>query len=124
MVGLLENDYIRPDTKTPGLKEAREKLVYYNMDEAERAAYDRHVDAIMIQNDVLGTAKLEGLVEGRMKGLEEGRVEGREEGREEGLVEGEEKGILKVARNMKEKNMPMDIIIQMTGLTAEDIERL
>ena len=94
------------------------------MDEAERAAYDRHVDAIMIQNDVLGTAKLEGLVEGRMKGLEEGRVEGREEGREEGLVEGEEKGILKVARNMKEKNMPMDIIIQMTGLTAEDIERL
>ena len=47
-----------------------------------------------------------------------------EEGREEGLVEGEEKGILKVARNMKEKNMPMDIIIQMTGLTAEDIERL
>lgn len=128
----LKNDYIRPDTKTPGLKEAREKLVYYNMDEAERAAYDRHVDAIMIQNDVLGTAKLEGLVEGRMKGLEEGRVEGREkgleegrvEGREEGLVKGEEKGILKVARNMKEKNMPMDIIIQMTGLTAEDIERL
>ena len=109
----LKNDYIRPDTKTPGLKEAREKLVYYNMDEAERAAYDRHVDAIMIQNDVLGTAKLEGLVEGRMK-----------EGREEGLVKGEEKGILKVARNMKEKNMPMDIIIQMTGLTAEDIERL
>ena len=124
----MKNDYIRPDTKTPGLKEAREKLVYYNMDEAERAAYDPHVDAIMIQNDVLGTAKLEGLVEGRMKGLEEGRVEGRvegrEEGREEGLVEGEEKGILKVARNMKEKNMPMDIIIQMTGLTAEDIERL
>ena len=86
----------------------------------------------MIQNDVLGTAKLEGLVEGRMKGLEEGRVEGREkgleegrvEGREEGLVKGEERGILKVARNMKEKNMPMDIIIQMTGLTAEDIERL
>jgi len=33
----LKNDYIRPDTKTPGLKEAREKLVYYNMDEAERA---------------------------------------------------------------------------------------
>ena len=124
----LKNDHIRPDTTTPGLKEAREKLVYYNMDEAERAAYDRHVDAIMIQNDVLGTAKFEGLVEGRMKGLEEGRVEGRLEGRlegrEEGLIEGEEKGILKIARNMKEKNMPMDTIIQLTGLTAEDIERL
>ena len=51
-----------------------------------------------------------------MKGLEEGR-----EGR---LVESGEKGILKVVQNMKEKNMPMDIIIQMTGLTAEGIEGL
>mgnify|MGYP003054427799 CR=1 FL=1 len=65
----LKNDYIRPDTTTPGLREAREKLVYYNMTPTERAAYDRHVDAIMIQNDVLGTAKLEGLIEGEEKGV-------------------------------------------------------
>ena len=108
----LKNDYIRPDTTTPGLKEAREKFVYYNMTPTERAAYDRHVDAIMIQNDVLGTAKLEG------------RIEGRVEGKAEGLIEGEEKGVVKVARNMKKLGIPLDSIVLSTGLTIEEIERL
>ena len=124
----LKNDHIRPDTTAPGLKEAREKLIYYSMDASERAAYDRHVDAIMIQNDVLGTAKYEGLVEGRAEGRaegrEEGKVEGRVEGRAEGLVEGKLKGIVEVARNLKKLGVPLDSIIRSTGLTNEEIEQL
>lgn len=124
----LKNDHIRPDTTAPGLKEAREKLIYYSMDASERAAYDRHVDAIMIQNDVLGTAKFEGLVEGRAEGRaegrEEGKVEGRVEGRAEGLVEGKLKGIVEVARNLKKLGVPLDSIIRSTGLTNEEIEQL
>lgn len=50
----LKTGIIRPDTKAPGLEEARRKLIYYNLEPAERQAYDRHIDAIMIQNDVLG----------------------------------------------------------------------
>ena len=42
------------------------------MDKAEKLAYDRHIDAVMIQNDVLSTAKLEGHEEGHQLGLEEG----------------------------------------------------
>lgn len=128
----LKNDYIRPDTTTPGLKEAREKLVYYNMNPTERADYDRHVDAIMIQNDVLGTAKLEGKIEGKIEGRIEGRAEGKAEGRAEGkaegkaegLIEGEEKGVFKVARNMKKMGVPLDTIVLSTGLTEDEIERL
>ena len=108
MAGLFENDHIRPDTTTPGLKEAREKLVYYDMDPSERAAYDRHVDAIMIQNDVLGTAKFEGLVEGRAEGRAEGRTE----------------GILEVARNMKKMGISVETIIRSTGLRPEEVEQL
>lgn len=37
--------------------------MYYNMEPEERLTYDRHIDAIMIQNDVLNTAKLKGLAE-------------------------------------------------------------
>ena len=59
------------------------------MSPAERHAYDEHLSAIMIQNDVLDSAKLEGKIEGR----EEGRKEGREEGRKEGLKEGREEGL-------------------------------
>lgn len=108
----LKNDRIRPDTTTPGLKEVREKLIYYDMSPEERAAYDRHVDAIMIQNDVLGTAKFEGLLEGRAEGKEEGRKEGRLE------------AILEVARNMKRMGVPLETIAQSTGLTFEEVERL
>lgn len=39
--------------------------MYYNMSDVERYEYDEHVNALMIQNDVLNTAKLEDLEEGR-----------------------------------------------------------
>lgn len=112
----LKNGHIRPDTQAPGLAEARQKLIYYNMDKAEREAYDRHVDAIMIQNDVLGTAKLEGLIEGRAEGRTEGKAEGRVEGRVEGLME--------VARNLKKIGIPINTIVESTGLTIEEINNL
>ena len=49
----LKTGCIRPDTTAPGLEEARRKLIYYNMSKEERHAYDEHLSAIMIQNDVL-----------------------------------------------------------------------
>ena len=116
----LKTGSIRPDTKAPGLEEARKKLIYYNMEPADRQAYDRHIDAIMIQNDVLGTAKLEGLQEGREEGLQEGREKGLQEGRLEGRQE-EKRAI---ARNMKALNLPVETITQISGLTREEIEQL
>lgn len=65
----LKTGVIHPDTKAPGLEEARRKLVYYNMNKAEQLAYDEHINAIMIQNDVLSTAAMEGRQEGRRKVL-------------------------------------------------------
>ncbi|WP_308745055.1 Rpn family recombination-promoting nuclease/putative transposase [uncultured Bacteroides sp.] len=91
-VEYLKTGCIRPDTEAPGLKEAREKLVYYNMSKAERQAYDEHLSAIMIQNDVLDGAKLEGRME--------------------------------VARNMKKLGVPIEIIMQSTGLSEKEIENL
>lgn len=123
-IDYLKTGHIRPDTKAPGLGEARQKLVYYNMEPDERSAYDRHIDAIMIQNDVLGTAKLEGLTEGRIEGRIEGLIEGRIEGRAEGLVEGLAEGIRQTARNLKEKGIEIDVIIACTGLDADTIEAL
>lgn len=103
-VEYLKTGCIRPDTKTPGLEEARKKLIYYSMSPKERHAYDEHLNAIMIQNDVLEGAKLEGLMEGRM------------EGRMQGLAE--------VACNMKKQGIPIDIIMQSTGLSEKEIEGL
>ena len=108
----LKTGTIRPDTTTPGLEEARQKLIYYNMNKADKLAYDRHLDALMIQNDVLNTAKLEG--------LEEGRVEGREEG----IMVGRQEEKIATALNLKSLNIPIAVIVQATGLSIDEIDRL
>ena len=74
-VDYLKNGVIKPDTTAPGLQEAREKLRYYSMSNAERYAYDEHVNAIMIQNDVLENAMLEGYAEGLAEVRAEERID-------------------------------------------------
>ena len=112
----LKNNRIKDDTSTPGLKEARQRLLYMTMTDAERKAYDAHMDDIMVQNDVLDTAKMEGRAEGRAEGRIEGRAEGRVEGRTEEKIE--------MAKKMKAMGMAIETISQISGLTAEQIEQL
>ena len=103
-VEYLKNGVISPDTQSPGLQEAREKLKYYSMSDAERYAYDEHLNAIMIQNDVLRNAWLEG--------MEEGRAEGR----------AEEKN--NIGRKMLANGLSIEQIALITGLTEQEIKRL
>ena len=115
----LKDGTIRPDTTAPGLREAREKLKYYSMSTQERHAYDKHLDTIMIQNDVLDTAKWEG----RMEGLAEGKAEGLAEG----LAEGEARkveALRQTAANMKRMGIGAADIAKCTGLPVEVIEKL
>lgn len=111
-ISYLKNGVIRPDTTTPGLVEAREKLQYYNMSSEERHAYDEHINAIMIQNDVLNSAKLEGKIEGRIEGMAEGKAEGKAEEKRE------------IAKKLKAIGISIEQIKQATGLSSEDIEQL
>ena len=120
----LKTGIIRPDTKAPGLEEARQKLIYYNMDRAEQLAYDEHINAVMIQNDVLSTAADEGREEGREEGRQEGWQKGMQEGRQEGLAEGRAEEKIENARTMKSLNIPSEVIHQVTGLSIKDIEEL
>lgn len=108
----LKDGTIRPDTTAPGLGEAREKLRYYSMTPSERHAYDEHLSAIMIQNDVLDSAKLEGRIEGLAEGREEGLAIGKKEGREEGREAKNKENALK----MKALGIDSEIIRQVTGL--------
>lgn len=112
----LKSGIIRPDTKAPGLEEARQKLIYYNMSKEEMLAYDEHLSAIMIQNDVLSTAAKEGEEIGLQKGLQEGR--------QEGLKEGEQKAKYAIASAAKKQGLSSDIIAGLTGLSLEEIDKL
>lgn len=108
------------DATAPGLDEARKKLQLEKMTHAEREAYYRHLDNVVILQDNISTARGEGRMEGRAEGREEGRKEGREEGRAEGRAE----GIAETARKMKEGGLPTEQIQQFTGLSAEEISKL
>lgn len=119
-VRYLKSGVIAPDTTVPGLQEAREKLRYYDMSPAERHAYDEHINAIMIQNDVIGNTKLEGLLEGRIEGHAEGLAEGLAQGRTEGQTEERRKN----ARGMKAKGIDTQTIAEITGLNTEEIDSL
>ena len=115
---------IPADATAPGLKEAREKLRIEHMSKSELAAYYHHLDNVVILRDNIITARGEGKIEGYAEGREEGRAEGREEGRAEGRAEGEKEKALAIARNMKSASMPTDMIVQMTGLSADEIATL
>jgi len=50
--------------------------------------------------------------------------EGHEKGREEGFEEGQEKKTIEMARNLKVKGIPINIIVECSGLTEEQINAL
>ena len=114
--------------KNEGVKKAKEKLEEISNDEIMQRLADWKEAAERDEMSVKSMAMKRGLEEGREKGLEEGRKEGREkgikEGREEGIKEGKKKAIYEIAKKMKNKNADIEYIIEMTGLTKEEIEKL
>ncbi|MBD5203781.1 MAG: hypothetical protein HDS82_02760 [Bacteroidales bacterium] len=128
----LKTEKIKEDTRTPGLQQVREKLRVLSMTEKERRAYDEHIDNIMVQNDVLDTAREEGWAEGHEEGLAQGLAEGlaqgleegREEGRAEGLAKGHAEAMAAVALSMRQQGMNPEDISRFTGLSIEEIRVL
>ena len=76
-----------------------------------------------IKNSV-DTAKREGIAEGKEIGMKEGMEKGMEKGREEGRAEGMNLRSLEIAKKMLAKGMDEASVMDMTGLTAEEIKLL
>lgn len=104
----LKDGDIDENTTAPGLMEAKRRLDYLNMSKAEQHAYDEHINAVMIQNDVISTAQREGRAEGRAEGIAEGRAEEK----------------LSIAANLLSMGMSVEQVAQATGLPPEDIKAL
>jgi len=144
----LKDAVIKENTTTPGLQAAREKLAYMSMTEKERRAYEDYMVSVHAAKDAWDTLRDEGreegyavgreegyadgYSEGRAEGIEKGRAEGIEKGRAEGIEKGKAEGIEKGiednkrenARRMKAKGFTTEDISDITGLTAEEIDRL
>ena len=87
-------------------------LMEISRDEQERARFRsrRMFETDMTSNLLTAEARGEAIGERR------GRIEGERRGRIEGKLE--------IARNMKAKNIDVSYIIEITGLTPDEIQRL
>lgn len=56
--------------------------------------------------------------------FEDGKTEGIEQGRQEGMEQGHQERTLQIAAELKANGVPTDIIIKVTGLSADIIENL
>lgn len=89
-------------------------------DDKQRMAYDDFWDAVRVERTIAtGYEK-----KGRTEGLAEGRAEGLAEGRAEGLIEGEKRKQREIAAKLKQLGIDTQTIVQASGLTAEEIDRL
>lgn len=90
------------------IKSAKEKLNTLSEDERVRRLAELREKAIMDEKE----AKYTGYTEGRREGREEGRKQGKETTKKE------------IAKKMKEEKIGTEIIVKVTGLTKEDIDKL
>ncbi len=111
---------MREVEENEGLKEAQELLEQISLDEHEqelafkRELYEMDKKAI----------KAAGYYEGLEEGIQQGTKEGIKKGIEQGKIEGEKEKAIKIAKNMYKKGISIETIIECTGLTKEEIEKL
>ena len=86
----------------------RSRLMMTEYEKKELYQYDKQIS--------LEDKRREGIKEGMKKGIEKGKLEG--------IKEGIEKRNYTIAKDMKSKNMDINLISEITGLTLEEIEKL
>jgi predicted transposase YdaD len=120
---LIENEQIRKALAIVEKSAMTEGQLYYYerfWDQVNR----EHVLAEANFNDGILKGRAEGEAKGRAEGEAKGRAEGEAKGRAEGEAEGIRKERLENARKMKQLNIDISTISQVTGLTAKEIEAI
>ncbi len=105
---LNENELIQQQQYLP----TTEDLEISGFSDAELRAYDKFWDSVSVERTL----------------IDDSYQKGKEKGKEEGIAEGMEKGMnlrsLEIARKMLAKGMDEASVMDMTGLTAEEIKLL
>jgi len=122
--------------RDPVFKEAVEIMVNFTRSEKMRHAYDmrQNYPGIIASYKRTGyeqgmaegkaAGMVAGIAEGKAEGIAEGIAEGKAEGKAEGINEGKVAALRETARRMKARNLPIDDIVDITGLPREEIATL
>lgn len=96
----------------PEIGKAVEELEISGFTDAELRAYDKFWDSVSVERTLLDDR------------YQKGKEEGMEEGRAEGRAEGMNLRSLEIAKKMLAKGMDEATVMEMTGLTAEEMKLL
>ena len=101
-----------------------EELEISGFSDAELRAYDKFWDSVSVERTLLDDRYQKGKEEGIAEGMEKGRAEGMEKGRAEGMEKGMAQRSLEIARKMLAKGLDDTTIMEMTGLSLDEIRLL
>ena len=102
------------------IKEAKNKLEEMSQDAKVRRIAELREKAILDEKE----AEYTGYCNGLEDGIEQGIKQGIEQGIEKGIEQGIEQNQKDVAKKLKHKGVDIDFIVEITGLSKEDIENL
>ena len=100
----------------PEIGKAEEELEISGFTDAELRAYDKFWDSVSVERTLLDDRY--------QKGMEKGIETGFKKGRAEGMEEGMNQRSLEIAKKMLANGMDDASVMDMTGLTAEEIKLL
>ena len=109
---LNEDELIQQEQYLP----TTEELEISGFTDAELWAYDEFWDSVSVKRTLIDDSYQKGKEEGMEKGMEKGRAEGKEEGMNQRSLE--------IARKMLAQGMDEAMVMDMTGLTAEEIKQM
>ena len=99
-----------------------------NLSKEERIQYDEALKRYRDYKNTIDYAEERGIKkgfeQGIEKGLKQGMKQGKEQGLKQGLKQGHNEGLRQTALNMKTMQLPLEVIMQATGLTESEIQAL
>ena len=115
MIGIKDEEELEKYSKKMNnaiIKESVDNLKRLNSDAAFVYGLTPEEDEMLVRNTRDELVRRDALAEGKAKGKNEGLAEGKAEGKAE------------IAINLLKKSYPVDEIVEITGLTKEEIEKL
>lgn len=103
-ISFLKTGNIAANAIAPGLPEARACLAYDRLSDEEKIAYKHHMDNLEYQKYTLETSYDDGV--------------------QEGVKIGENQKAEEIARNLISLHVPVETIVEATGLSVEEIESM
>jgi predicted transposase/invertase (TIGR01784 family) len=107
----LKNEEVKDTFNAQGLEKAKEILDYLTCSEQERQDYEAYKESLHYQASMFESTYVAGRIEGEQIGIQIG------------MEKGEQKSKIDIAKSMLEKGLALSIIIEITGLTEEQILR-